>query len=354
MVERFAPSGIELVRFTNSGTEANTMAIAAALASTGRKKVLVFHNGYHGGTLYFPKQSPEVNTNLPHEFVFAPYNDIQGTKDVIAKLPHDSLAALLVEPIQGSGGCVIGNKDFLQYLDSTAHVLEAVFIVDEVMTSRLAYSGLSSSLGIKPDIITLGKWIGGGMSFGAFGGKRDGPMFLFDPREGVLSHSGTFNNNTVTMAAGCAGLDLYTEEEVQRLNDLGDVLKQGIESILAKHKVRGPKSHKSDIPETPSVEPSPPIITPHGFDFAALTLGEEAGMWISGQGSMLCFHFSGGGEKDLKTLLWHHLLDNRIYIAQRGFMALNLELDGSHIEMLLTAVESFIVKYRQALATVTE
>jgi glutamate-1-semialdehyde 2,1-aminomutase len=283
VVDRFAPSGVELVRFTNSGTEANTMAIAAALASTGRKKILVFHNGYHGGTLYFPKALPQINTNLPHDFVFAPYNDIEGTKDVISKLPQDSLAAILVEPIQGSGGCIVGDKKFLEYLDTTAHELEAVFIVDEVMTSRLAYSGLSSSLGLQPDIITLGKWIGGGMSFGAFGGQRDGSMFLFDPRESVLAHSGTFNNNIVTMAAGCAGLDLYTEDEVQRLNDLGDVLKSGIESILAKHKVRGPKIHKSDVPETPSVEPSPPIITPHGFDFASLTLSEEAGMWVSGR-----------------------------------------------------------------------
>lgn len=167
------------------------MALSAAIAFTGRKKILAFTNGYHGGTLSFPSSLSEVNANLPHEFVLAPYNDVEGTKFVITSLPSSSLAAIIVEPIQGSGGCIVGSKPFLAYLNKAAKDLGALFIVDEVMTSRLSYHGYSSSLGLKPDLITLGKWIGGGMTFGAFGGRKDrGVMSMFDPRNGILGHSG--------------------------------------------------------------------------------------------------------------------------------------------------------------------
>src|SRR4051794_3185804 len=109
VTRRFAPSGVDLVRFTNSGTEANTMALAAAIAYTGRKKILVFKNGYHGGTLHFPSTLSDVNVNLPHDFIIAPYNDVAGTRAIVEALPTDSLAAILVEPIQGSGGCIVGS-----------------------------------------------------------------------------------------------------------------------------------------------------------------------------------------------------------------------------------------------------
>jgi glutamate-1-semialdehyde 2,1-aminomutase len=259
--------------------------------------------------------------------------------------------------VQGSGGCIQGNSEFLHYLNATAHQLGALFIVDEVMTSRLSYSGLSSELKLEPDMVTLGKWIGGGMTFGAFGGRGDGPMLLFDPRDGLLKHSGTFNNNVVTMSAGCTGLDIYDAGEVERLNNLGETLKAGVQSILAEHKILGAKAPKlSTVNELANEtqligDPSPPIILPDGFEFASLSITDEARMWISGQGSMLCFHFSGDNDHSLKPLLWHHLLDNGIYIAQRGFMALNLELTDVHIKLLLAAIESFVVKYKQVFTT---
>lgn len=336
------------------------MAIATAVASTGRKKILVFKDGYHGGTLLFSSNLADVNTNLPHEFVIAPYNDIHGTQSIISALPQDSLAAILVEPIQGSGGCIVGDPKFLQYLDTIAHQLGALFIVDEVMTSRLSYHGLSASLHLTPDLVTLGKWIGGGMSFGAFGGRRDGPMMMFDPRSGVLSHSGTFNNNIVTMAAGCVGLDIYNNGEVQRLNELGKRLKMGIETVLLKSRIPGTQQlteplHPGNLEvESPfQGEPSPLIIEPEDvFDFEALSLAEaEPGMWVSGQGSMLCLHFSGESKKTLQSLLWHHMLENGIYIAQRGFIALNLELREEHIQLFLKALELFVMKYKQALGS---
>ena len=330
------------------------MAIATAVAFTRRKKILVFKNGYHGGTLYFSSTLAEINTNLPHEFVIAPYNDIKRTQSIISKLPGESLAGILVEPIQGSAGCIVGDPKFLHYLNTTAHELGALFIVDEVMTSRLSYNGLSAALDLTPDLVTLGKWVGGGMTFGAFGGRKNGPMEMFDPRKGVLSHSGTFNNNVITMAAGCAGMKIYTDAEIQRLNDLGKKLKTGVESILSKNNISRTKPDQSlslqiDL-ESLSNGPSPLIIEPEGFDFQSLTLSEEdPGMWISGQGSMLCIHFSGESKNNLQPLFWHHLIENGIYIAQRGFIALNLELKDNHVETFLKVFEEFVLKYKRVL-----
>ncbi|KUJ13594.1 putative acetylornithine aminotransferase [Mollisia scopiformis] len=360
VTERFSPSGIELVRFTNSGTESNTMAIAASLVVTGRKTVLAFKNGYHGGTLSFPITLKDINVNLPHDFVLAPYNDIEGTKAVIASLPKDSVAAIIVECVQGSGGCIVGNVDFLSFLNKAANELNAVFIVDEVMTSRLSYHGYSSELGLRPDLVTLGKWIGGGMTFGAFGGRKDdGIMSLFDPQVGMLGHSGTFNNNIVSMAAGCVGMDIYNEEQVKRLNALGESLKLKIEVVLETHGVHPPATMKAGTSplnqeaESPftGLESEPSLA--NGV-VAELQQHESGGraknhMWITGKGSMLCVHFSGECEMSLKALYWHHMLDHGIYMAQRGFMALNIELNEEHIERYAKAVEEFVVKWKPAL-----
>lgn len=332
------------------------MAIAAAVAFTSRKKILVFRNGYHGGTLSFPPTLGDVNVNLPHEFVIAPYNDISGTRSIIEGLPSNSLAAILVEPIQGSGGCIVGSSLFLKYLNTAAHSAGALFIVDEVMTSRLSYNGLSASLELKPDLVTLGKWVGGGMTFGAFGGRRDGGvMSMFDPRGGVLSHSGTFNNNIITMAAGCVGIDIYNEDVVLRLNALGRALKSGVEDILRKYEITKPSLQERCPQKNEDESPFTGMIPEHstsGMSFESLSISKKkkaASMWISGQGSMLNIHFSGESETSLKSLFWHHMLDSGIYLAQRGFIALNLELTDSHIDKFIKAVDAFVSKFRMAL-----
>jgi len=159
------------------------------------------------------------------------------------------------------------------------------------------------------------------MTFGAFGGpKSGGIMRMFDPRSGVLSHSGTFNNNIVTMAAGIAGMDIYTKEEVERLNALGEKLKTSIEAVIKKHGISTPEPSTST--ETQSL------------------------MSISGKGSMLAIHFSGEQAKSLLKLFWHYMLKNSIYVAPRGFMALNLELTQQHVDAFVVATELFILKYK--------
>src|SRR5918912_1231130 len=177
---------IELVRFTNSGTEANLMAVAAARAITGRDKILVFAGGYHGGVFYF----------------------------------------------RGSG-CIPAEREFLADLRALADETGALLIFDEVMTSRLAPGGLQEAHGIRPDITTLGKYVGGGMSFGAFGGKTE-VMDWFDPRrQDGFQHAGTFNNNVLTMNAGLVGLtEVYTPERAVALNKYGDGLRERLNGVV--------------------------------------------------------------------------------------------------------------------------
>ena len=216
LVERF--ESIEQVRFTNSGTEANLMALALATHHTGRRKIVVFANGYHGGVLTFGEAASPVT--VPHDWLVCDFNDIDGIASTFDR--HGSeIAAVLVEPLQGSGGCIPGDPDFLRSLRASCDEHGALLVFDEVMTSRFSRGGAQQLLDIRPDLTTLGKYLAGGFTFGAFGGRAD-VMAHFDPAAGgVLGHAGTFNNNVVSMAAGVATLtDVLTDEVLEATHDV--------------------------------------------------------------------------------------------------------------------------------------
>lgn len=145
--ERFA--SLQSVRFTNSGTEANLMLLAAARAFTGRSKVVVFVGGYHGGVLSFGRGPNAVN--VPYEFLYAEYNDLDSVRRLLDENASE-VAAILVEPMQGASGCIVGAADFLGGLRELATSRGALLLFDEVMTSRLAPGGLQAALGIVPDL----------------------------------------------------------------------------------------------------------------------------------------------------------------------------------------------------------
>src|ERR1700737_1226305 len=223
---------IELVRFTNSGTEANLMAVSAARAITGRPKILVFKGGYHGGVFYFRGHGSPLKA--PFDFLLGPYNDLEAVEALVQ--PHRAeLAAILIEPMQGTTGCILAERSFLAGLRSLASETGALLIFDEVMTSRLAPGGLQEGHGILPALTTLGKYVGGGMSFGAFGGRAD-LMERFDPRRpDAFQHAGTFNNNVLTMNAGLAGLtEIYTPERARTFNTGGDRLRERLNAAVAR------------------------------------------------------------------------------------------------------------------------
>jgi glutamate-1-semialdehyde 2,1-aminomutase len=202
---------------------------------------------------------------------------------------------VLVEPLQGSGGVIPGDREFLQALRDATREHQALLIFDEVMTSRLAPGGMQEVLGIHADLTTFGKYLGGGLAFGAFGGRAD-LLSRFDPsREDAFQHAGTFNNAVLTMAAGVAGLTkVYTPAEVARLNALGDRLRDRLNDV---------------------------------------------GDWLdaTGFGSMVGLHT----DEERQTLLHLHMLEHGYSYARRGFVALSLPLTENEIDGFASAVERF-------------
>ncbi|SDT23594.1 aspartate aminotransferase family protein [Bradyrhizobium canariense] len=260
LTDRF-PSMV-LVRFCNSGTEANLLALVTAIASTKRKKIMVFDGAYHGGVFAFPNGS--AATNVPFEVVLSEYNNIAAAVSTINE-NWGELAAVIVEPILGAGGNIPAKPEFLQELRTRTAEYGILLIFDEVKTSRLGRGGVQGLFGVRPDITTLGKYIGGGLPTGAFGGRRD-LMEVYDPRRSDgLRHAGTFNNNPLTLAAGLAGLtEVFTEaiadEFLQRSEEfrlrLGADLKRagvpiqvtGLGSLWTVHFTNGVINSPSNIP----------------------------------------------------------------------------------------------------------
>lgn len=316
VVDRFP--AIERVRFCNSGTEANIMAISAARAITGRSKMLAFREGYHGGVLTFAHGGSPLN--LPFPFVFGDYNDIEGAVALIREHAGD-LAAVIVEPMMGGGGCIPATREFLQALREATREAGVLLIFDEVMTSRLDYRGLHGAHGVHPDLVTLGKYIGGGASFGGFGGRSD-LIDRFDPASpGAFSHGGTFNNNILSMAAGFTGLTkVLTPEASKAVNQRGDRLREGMNAALEKHGVEGV---------------------------------------VLGRGSLMNLHFVKGpvdtpapldDADPLLIALWHvEMLLRGYYVTPRGMLALSLPFGDAELEGFLAAFDDFLSSNRQVL-----
>jgi len=307
--ERF-PS-IDLVRFTNSGTEANLMALAAATVFTGRRKILVFEGAYHGSVLSFVHGSSPVN--VPHEFVVAAYNDVAAALQLVATHRRE-LAAILVEPMIGSGGSIPADALFLQALRRAATAEGILLIFDEVMTSRLAPGGRQEALGLTPDLCTLGKYLGGGMSFGAFGGRRD-VMEQFDPRRpGALPHAGTFNNNVVTMAAGIAGLTkVFTPAAAQALNARGDALRHRLNEVC---RARGARFQFTGLGS---------LMSAHATDQPIHAPADAA-----------------HADAALEGLFFFDMLERGVYLARKGFIALSLPIGDAEVDHFVDAVADFL------------
>ncbi|MGE4657649.1 MAG: aminotransferase class III-fold pyridoxal phosphate-dependent enzyme [Gammaproteobacteria bacterium] len=207
----------DLVRFTNSGSEAANLALTIARTVTGREKVLMARYGYHGSLLEF--ESGHTNRPWPMTFL-ADYNDSESFIRVLDK-HRDEIAAVFLEPVLGAGGIIAGERDFLCTVIEATREAGAVFVLDEVLTFRLALGGLQTELDIAPDLSMFGKFIGGGYPVGAVAGQCN-LMQVLDPTQGHIFHSGTFNGNPVTMAAGVVSLQELTLERIQTMSMLAD------------------------------------------------------------------------------------------------------------------------------------
>ncbi|HUQ43961.1 MAG TPA: aminotransferase class III-fold pyridoxal phosphate-dependent enzyme [Candidatus Limnocylindria bacterium] len=225
---------IERIRFTNSGTEATMFAIRAARAFTGRPLLAKFEGAYHGTHDTALAGSPGVAAATSELVLELPWGDPEGVERMLAGRERD-VAAIIIEPVQGAGGVRAAEPEFLRFLRELCERHEALLIFDEVIAFRVGPNGAQGRLGgVRPDLTTLGKIIGGGYPSGAFGGRTE-IMDLFDARRpGAMVHGGTFNGNPVAAAAGLATLRHLTAERYAALEVAGDRLRANLASAFAR------------------------------------------------------------------------------------------------------------------------
>jgi len=319
LCERF-PS-LDQVRFCNTGTEANLMALSTARVITGRNKLLAFNDAYHGGVIKF--LGGRCALNMPFDFVLADFNDIDGAVSLIDQV-GDELAAVIVEPILGAGGNIQGNRKFLQSLRQKTKEVGALLIFDEVKTARLGPAGIQGMIGVNPDLTTLGKFIGGGLPTGAFGGSVE-IMAKFDPRQkGALAHAGTFNNNVCSMAAGCAALSkVYTPQRATEFLDWSEAFRLSLNEMFA---------------------------------------AKEVPMYANGLGSMIAIHFSSKptkrptditpGCQSLRPLLHMELLLDGMLVCRRGDLFLSLPMNDQQLSKARSTLEKFADRYKPLIEEV--
>lgn len=336
LTQRF-PS-VDMIRYTNSGTEANMHALRIARAYTGKAKIIKTEGGYHGttdvfeasvdpnikkaGTLDQIKVIPEsrgVSENALKDVLVVPFNDIERTRKMIEE-HHRETACIIIEPIMGSAGQITPDLEYLKFLREITEQYHIVLIFDEVVTGRLSLGGAQKFYGVTPDLTTMGKIIGGGTPVGAFGGKQE-IMQMYDPREKKMYHSGTFNGNAVTMAAGLATMKAYNQEAVDYVNGLGTLFKEGVLKIYDK-------------------------------------LGLN--MRISGAGSIYNILFTdkevknyrdvASAHEELNKVLYMSLLTKGVFDAERGMFCMSTAMTKEDIRFGLDTLETSLREMLPAIA----
>ncbi|KKK27372.1 hypothetical protein ARAM_002283 [Aspergillus rambellii] len=308
--DRFA--SIEQLGFCNSGTEANLYALSVARQATSLSKIIVFEGVYHGGVLYFAHGLAPINVDK-EDWIIGRYNDVDDAKRLIAE-NKGIAAAVLIEAMQGAGGCIPTTAEFLHAVQDAANE-------NGGPQSLLLHPERGTP--ITPDLTTLGKWIGGGLAIGAFGGRQE-LLSIYDPRSSTIQHSGTFNNNTLAMNVGYAAItSVYTADVCVALNQIGDELRHSLEEIA-----KGTK------------------------------------MAVTGRGSVMNIHFlrTGGAslantindlhvppestDAILGDLFWFYLVDRGVWIARRGMVSLLLGTIQEEIEQF-QITHKFLREYEE-------
>ena len=248
MAERFQRRfGLDMLRFTNSGTESLMYAIRVARAYTGRKAIIKIEGGYHGGYDALqvsvkpdladigPADEPipevpfDVEAGTVHVIA---YNDLGQLERVLAEHGRD-IAALVIEPVIENLSIVVPDEGYLAGVRAACDAHGVVLIFDEVKTGLTAgYAGAAQRLGVQPDLITLAKSIGGGLPLAAFGGRREVMEVVVDGR---MAHFGTYNGNPLVMAAARAVDEICTHEALDAAEAMNNRAMDAIDEIIAAH-----------------------------------------------------------------------------------------------------------------------
>jgi glutamate-1-semialdehyde 2,1-aminomutase len=258
LVCELVPS-VEMVRMVNSGTEATMSALRAARGFTGRNKIVKFEGCYHGhcDSLLVKAGSGLMNSGIPdsagvpagcaEDTLTATYNDFDSVERLFEENKGE-IAALIIEPIAANMGVVLPDAEFLKKIREICTVNKTVLIADEVITGfRMGIDGAQGLLGLKPDLSTFGKIIGGGMPVGAYGGKKE-IMEMVAPL-GPVYQAGTLSGNPVAMAAGIAQLtELRSRPEIyMHINKMGALLCDGLTEIISAAKANCVVNHIGSI-----------------------------------------------------------------------------------------------------------
>jgi glutamate-1-semialdehyde 2,1-aminomutase len=331
-------SSIEKVRFCNSGTEATLHAMRAARIFSGRRKIIKMDGSYHGslqpvdleglllrkeGKLIHPDIDVDEKDSVPSpidEMVSVPVNDKEKARRTMERY-RDQVAAIIVEPMLGSGGSIPAAAEYLHGLRDLADEYGCLLIFDEVQTFRFGPGGFQGEVGVRPDITCLGKLIGGGFPIGAFGGS-DEVMALFSPQQSVyVSHNGTFNANPVSMIAGGCTLEVYDHEQAARLERLGNRLFEGLRAALETSGVKVQVTGRHSIF---SIHPHPEPVEGHAD-------------------VQKC-------DRTLRACIHLLFLEAGISIAPRGMFNLSTAMGEHEIDRFVAAFEHVLAEIRPVLA----
>ncbi|HYM51246.1 MAG TPA: aspartate aminotransferase family protein [Candidatus Limnocylindrales bacterium] len=322
---------LEMVRFTNSGTEATMFAMRLARVYTGRPKIARFEGGYHGthdfaeistkpdlalaGPASEPRPVPDsagTPASALAETLVLPYNDADGVARILRRHQRE-VAGVIVEPVLGAGGVIPAEPGFLEALRAVTRELGMLLIFDEVISLRLAPGGAQQLYGVTPDLTTMAKIIGGGLPVGAFGGRAD-VMELLDPRRpDGIPHGGTYNGAPLGMAAGLATLRELTPEVYADLNAKGDSVRSRLRQVFDAH------------------------------DIAAQ---------VTGAGSLFNIHFTAVPVRDHRTMrtsnprmlrdLFLGLINHGILMAPRAMGAICTPMTDADLGLLVAAVDEVV------------
>jgi len=290
MSERFcARFGLDMIRFTNSGTEALMYAIRAGRAVTGRKGVVKIEGGYHGGYDALqvsvkpaladigPADAPipdvpfDVEAGTVH---VVPYNDLPYLEKVLAE--HGSeIGVMVVEPVVENLSIVVPDEGYLAGVRAACDKHGVVLVFDEVKTGLTAgYAGASQRLGVQPDLVTLAKSIGGGLPLAAFGGKREVMEVVVDGR---MAHFGTYNGNPLVMAAARAVDEICTHEALAAVEEINERAMTGMDEIIAAYEL---PAHTVGLGVKGCVTWSPtPVRTYRDYKATDFALAELSWLW---------------------------------------------------------------------------
>ncbi|HEY6618550.1 MAG TPA: aminotransferase class III-fold pyridoxal phosphate-dependent enzyme, partial [Steroidobacteraceae bacterium] len=320
---------VDRVRFANSGTEAVMLALHAARAYTGRTKIAKVEGSYHGlydhaqmsqapaagtwGDAAAPKSvtfSPGTPTSSADDVIVLPFNNAQASADILRTHASD-LAAVLIDVMPAHLAYLRVSPEFMQVIADFTHQSGALLILDEVYSLRLNYHGAHAEYRLKPDLITMGKIIGGGLPIGAVGGTAE-VMRIFEASSGkrMVPHGGTFNANPMSMTAGLAAMRAYNCNAVSELNCLGAKTRALIQDAIAIARIRAQ---------------------------------------VIGDGSLMAIRFTDrplGNYRDLVTtptertlmeFLHRHLLNSGILAAPQSLFVLSTPMQSREIERLADA-----------------